>query len=78
MSGEIKNNPGSRRKFVLWGSVLLTGISLLSVGIFKRRKQETVKLLTQDGRLVEVDKRMLTGKKKKIASSELQQWIKRN
>jgi len=78
MSPGIKNNSRSRRKFVLWSSVLASGMAVLSFGIFSRRRQETVKLLTQDGKLVEVDKRMLGGKKKKIAASELQNWIKRN
>ena len=38
---------------------------------------ETVKLLGQDGKLVEIDKRLLTSSVGKVSNEELQQWIKK-
>ena len=37
----------------------------------------TVKMLTQDGKLVEIDAALLTAASKKISDTELQQWIKK-
>ena len=34
-------------------------------------------MLTQDGKLVEVDKQLLVNSKKKISNEELQGWIKK-
>jgi hypothetical protein len=36
-----------------------------------------VKMLTQDGSLVEIDKKLLASSGKKISNEELQQWIKK-
>jgi hypothetical protein len=35
-------------------------------------------MLTQDGKLVEINKEMLANGGKKISNEELQQWIKNN
>jgi hypothetical protein len=40
-------------------------------------KQEPVRMLTEDGQLVEVDISHLTGTKKKIKPDEIHTWIKR-
>jgi hypothetical protein len=34
-------------------------------------------MLTQDGRLVEIDKKLLVSPGKKITDKELQQWVKK-
>jgi len=67
----------SRKKF-LW-----LGTAALVVGGFfkffsKPSKKETtkVKMLTQDGHLVEVDKALLASGKK-ITNEELHQWVKK-
>ena len=39
-------------------------------------KIETVKMLTQDGQLVEVDAKLLAASRKKISDKELQDWVK--
>jgi hypothetical protein len=73
----------SRKKFLLWSAVLVSSISVLQ--FFKRTKKNDpstnsnsdgkVKMLTQDGKLVEIDKAMLASGSKKITDEELQQWI---
>ncbi len=73
------NNKQSRRKFLGWGVALA---AILSAAKFllpakKDLPRETVKMLTQDGKLVEVDIASLPAKKKKITNTELQNWIKK-
>lgn len=69
-------NTSSRKKFLWWGAAALASISAFRFFSGKKKKKEdTVKLLTQDGRLVEIDKNLLS-KGKKISNEELQQWIK--
>ncbi len=68
----------TRRKMVLWLGVL----SLFSmVGAAFRplssKKTRTVKVLTQDGKLVEIDASLLASSRKKISDKELQNWIKK-
>ncbi|HUR66948.1 MAG TPA: hypothetical protein VMZ03_11430 [Chitinophagaceae bacterium] len=70
------NHP-NRKKFVWWGAALLT--SLTAFKFFtprKKLKKPIVQMLTQDGRLVIVDKGVLANGKK-ITDKELQQWVKR-
>jgi hypothetical protein len=66
-----------RRKILYW----VTGA--LSVLIFwkwtgKRNDQEKekpVKMLTEDGRLVEVDPKYLAGNGKKVTNDEIHNWV---
>ena len=73
------SQPG-RKKFLLWGATLLSSFTVLKFITGKKKPAapvETVKMLTQDGRLVEVDKKLLV-KGNKISNEELQHWIKKN
>lgn len=40
-------------------------------------KARMVKMLTQDGVLVEVDERLLPSNRKKISNAELKKWVRR-
>lgn len=81
----VDNSP-SRRRFV-WGLGILsafaavmtaTGIpALLKKAGKTDKKKATVKMLTEDGRLVEVDQSLLTASRKKATNAELQHWIKK-
>jgi hypothetical protein len=67
----------SRKKFLLWGAAALSSVTALRFfGGTKTKKSETVKMLAQDGTLVEVDKEHLVSIQKKITDSELQHWVK--
>jgi cobalamin biosynthesis protein CbiD len=73
MTTENKNQ--SRRKFITWGiasAALLTAVKFI---LPSKKKPETVKMLTQDGKLVEVDIASLPPQKKKITNDELKNWI---
>ncbi len=70
----------SRKKFLLWGSAILSSLAIFK--LFPRGSKlqrgtanETVKMLTRDGRLVEIDKRLLASPGKKISDKELREWI---
>lgn len=75
MTTENKNQ--SRRKFIVWGVASAALFSAIKFMLPSPKKNETVKMLTQDGKLVEVDMAALTAKKKKITDKELQNWIKK-
>jgi hypothetical protein len=75
----------SRRKLIA-GLGVLSLFPLLKFGFSSKQKQviscapETKKLrmLTQDGTLVEVDASKITGTKEKISNKQLQSWVKKD
>jgi hypothetical protein len=68
----------SRKKFLKWSAAVLSSVTVLRFfGGIKKKKAETVKMLTQDGTLVEIDKQHLVSAREKISDKELQQWIKK-
>jgi hypothetical protein len=70
--------PTSRKKFILWSTTILSSAAVFKfIRIPKKKKSETVKMLTQDGKLVEIDKKLLASPGKKISDIELQQWVKK-
>ncbi len=69
--------PPSRKNFLLLGIAAFA--SALTLRFFtreKKKKPETIKMLTQDGRLVEIDNTFLALRSKKINNEELKQWVK--
>ncbi|MFI5132420.1 MAG: hypothetical protein ACHQFX_20625 [Chitinophagales bacterium] len=71
----------SRKKFLIWSAAILSSLTILKLIPGKKGKKntstnETVKMLSQDGKLVEIDKRLLASSAAKISNEELQQWIK--
>jgi hypothetical protein len=85
MNDPLKNE---RRK-LLSGLGVLSVVALVGgFNLFKKKNKEviacnphqdqkTVKMLTQDGRLVEIDASLLASNTKKISNKELQSWIKK-
>ena len=71
------NKIQSRKKFIGIG---ISAAALVTTFKFfipkKKNKTNTVKMLTQDGKLVAVDIAALPPKKKKITNKEMQNWIK--
>lgn len=75
---EIKDNNVSRRKMVSWlGVFSLFAMAGAAINPWKKssKKPATVKMLTQDGQLVEVDAALLAAGSKKVTDKELQNWI---
>ena len=68
----------TRKKFLLWGAAILSSLTVLKFipGIQQKKKKDTVKMLTQDGKLVEVDAdKLYCGKRKKISDDQLKSWV---
>jgi len=74
---EVEKQKYSRKKFVVWGVGILASLSVLKFGFSPKKKSSTVKMLSQDGTLVEVDMTALQAKKGKVSNQELQTWIKK-
>lgn len=73
MDKEINKSP-SRAKFIF---LALSAVAFFSVFKFLKtsKKKKTIKLLTQNGKLVELNEDLLPPKRKKITNGELQTWI---
>jgi len=66
----------SRKKFLVWSAAAFSSVTVLRFfGRSKKKKSETVKMLSQDGHLVEIDKSHMASASKKISDFELQHWI---
>lgn len=66
----------SRKKILIWAAALASSLTLLQR--FKRTQKkggQKVKMLTQDGKLVEIDQHLVNGTGKKISNQELQHWV---
>jgi hypothetical protein len=74
MKHETSQAP-SRRKFIFLGLGTVAFFSVLKF-LKTTKKKKAVTMLTQDGRLVEVNEDLLPAKRKKITNGELQNWIK--
>jgi hypothetical protein len=73
----------SRKKFIVWGAAVLTSLTAFKIFSGSKKasqtKPATVKMLTQDGKLVEVDAdKIYCGKRKKISDDQLKKWVKKN
>ena len=79
MQNENGKNPLSRKKFVLWTAGILSAVTALK--FFARsapqKKTKTMKMLTSDGKLVEVEVSKLPSKRKKIKDEDIHTWIQR-
>ncbi|HYK55353.1 MAG TPA: hypothetical protein VEV15_02675 [Flavisolibacter sp.] len=75
MKSQTKNV--SRKKMLSWGIGFTALLALPSFLRFSKKKKETrkVKMLTQDGKLVEVDVVNIPDKKKKIREADILTWV---
>lgn len=74
----------TRKKFLLWSATLISAVTFSKYFHSTKKStaiscgdRATVKMLTQDGSLVEIDKKLLASSGKKISNKELQEWIKK-
>lgn len=64
----------SRKKFLWWGAAAAASVAVFKFFGKSGKRKETVKMLAQDGTLVEVDKELLRNSKK-ISDAELKVWV---
>jgi hypothetical protein len=79
--------PTTSRRKVLAGIGILSLFSIWIGGLFPKKgsaiacappeKKETMKVLSQDGQLVEVDISRIKLLQEKISDKELQEWVKK-
>ena len=72
---ESKQN-SSRRKFIEWGIGALAAFSAIGLFFSQKKKKKVVKMLTQDGHLVEVDAAFTKSTGKKVNNKEIHTWVK--
>src|SRR5215216_4932734 len=77
---ERENKSLSRKRFLVFGFGIT---SLLAVPAFlkvtkKKKDLKTVKMLTQDGKLVEIEITNVPAKKKKLKDAEIHTWVNKN
>lgn len=69
-----KKNWLPRRKYLKWLGGSLAGISMASF-FFRSKKPKKVKMLTTDGKLVEIPQDKLPGNRRKATKQEVKTWI---
>ena len=80
-------NQAKERRSLIRGLGLLSLFPIFNFGFFSQKnnviscapdvKPTTMKMLTQDGRLVEVDISKIKGHKEKVSIKQLQDWVKK-
>lgn len=72
---QTENKFHSRKKFIL-GSIGVVAFFGSLKFFFGKKKKETAKMLTEDGRLVEVNTEFIKKSGKKVSNEEIHHWIK--
>ena len=74
---EQNSKISSRKKFLLWSAAVLSSLTIFKlIPDSIKPKNETVKMLTQDGKLVEVDISKRPNLKRDIINDEqLKNWV---
>jgi hypothetical protein len=76
MMQELKTGK-SRKSFLLWATAILGSFTALKMFRPKPKpKQEKIVMLTEDGKLVEIDSNLLRSGSRKVTNPELQAWVK--
>jgi len=73
---EQNQNTTSRKKFFLWGLGIISSITALKLILPKKMKPTLVKMLSEDGKLVEVDINKIKKTGEKVSDKEISTWVK--
>lgn len=76
MCMEKNQNQSSRRKFFLWGLGIVSSVTALKFILPKKKKPATVKMLGEDGKLVEVDISRIKKTGIKVSDKDVITWVK--
>lgn len=73
---EQNQNTTSRKKFFLWGLGIISSITALKLILPKKKNPTTVKMLSEDGKLVEVDISKIKKTGVKVSDKDVITWVK--
>jgi hypothetical protein len=73
---EHHKHKDSRRKFFLWGISIAASVTAIKFLWPAGKKTRPVKMLSEDGKLVEVDPRFISRTGKKVSDKEVITWVK--
>ena len=72
----MKEQTKTRRSFILKTIGVSAVVAITGwFGFNRKKKSETVKMLTQDGRLVEIDKDLIKSSGHKIKDKDIHSWV---
>jgi hypothetical protein len=77
MKQSSSENKNTRRKALYWVAGALSVMMFWKYVPKKQKKAQTVKMLAEDGKLVEVDLKYLQGQRTKLKPDEFHSWVKR-
>ena len=77
MNDSAGGSKKDRRKVLYWMAGALSVLMFWKYAPKPEKKCETIKMLTEDGSLVEVDIKYLKGERTKLKSDEFHSWVKR-
>lgn len=66
----------TRRKFFLWGLGIASSVTALRLILPNKKKPATAKMLSEDGKLVEIDLSRVKKTGVKLSEKEIHNWIK--
>ena len=66
----------TRKKFFMWGIGILSSLTAFKLLAPSKKKNKTMKMLTEDGKLVEVDITRIQRTGQKITDKEVLTWVK--
>lgn len=73
---EQNQNQNSRRKFFLWGLGIVSAASVFKFILPKKKITTTTKMLSEDGKLVEVDISKIKKTGIKVSDKDVIKWVK--
>jgi hypothetical protein len=73
---EQYQNTTSRKRFFLWGLGIISSITALKLILPKKKEPTLVKMLSEDGKLVEVDITKIKRTGEKVSDKEISTWVK--
>jgi hypothetical protein len=77
METSSDSNKKDRRKMIYWVAGALSVLTFWKYMPSPKKEEKPVKMLTEDGQLVEVDMKHLKGKRSRLRSEEFYSWVKR-
>ena len=76
MNTTTQQSKSTRRKFFFWGLGIFSSVTALRFILPQKKKRNTIKLLSEDGKLVEVDADLIKKTGVKVEPKDIPAWVK--